>query len=204
MTASPIWFFLLLALALGLLALGRGLGGQSRAARTTAFTASLLLSGTAMVPRFYPAVLYTTIPLGVAIHLEGLLGTFPWMVLVGLLWAGRFSQNLRRAARLMVVLGLVYFLFGGVWMVRTSVRSRMKRAPGRNSRSRAAPIPACPRPARWPFADWASKPARPTCAPWCWLDRGEAQHSAAPPGACDGSLSRAASASRCAHSAPMR
>jgi len=122
-TVSSIWFVLLLLIAPAFLAVGWWLGDQKSAAvRRIALFVTLALIALAAVPKFKPTLLHTTLPLSVSIHLEGVLATFPWMALVGLVWAGRFTANLRRAAPLMLLLGLVYFLFGGVWMVLPDVR----------------------------------------------------------------------------------
>jgi hypothetical protein len=123
MTISAIWFIILLLIALALVGPGWWLGARkAKAARTGALVATLGLIGVAAIPRFMPTLLHTTLPLCVSIHLEGVLATFPWMILVGLVWAGQFTANLRRAAPLMLVLGVVYFLFGGVWMVLPDIR----------------------------------------------------------------------------------
>jgi hypothetical protein len=122
-TVSSIWFVLLLLIAPAFLAVGWWLGDQKNAAvRRGALFVTLALIALAAVPKFKPTLLHTMLPLGVSIHLEGVLATFPWMILVGLVWAGRFTANLRRAAPLMLLLGIVYFLFGGVWMVLPDVR----------------------------------------------------------------------------------
>ena len=123
MTISATWFALLLLIAPAFLAVGWWLGDRkSKRARTVALLATLVLIALAAIPRFKPTLLHTTLPLSVSIYLEGVLATYPWMMLVGLVWAGRFTANLRRAAPLMLLLGIVYFLFGGVWMVLPDVR----------------------------------------------------------------------------------
>jgi hypothetical protein len=123
MTVSASWFTVLLLIALACLAPGWWLGARkSKGVRIGALLATLALIALAAVPRFKPTLLHTTLPLGISIHLEGVLATFPWMILVGLVWAGHFTANLRRAAPLMLVLGIVYFLFGGVWMVLPNIR----------------------------------------------------------------------------------
>jgi hypothetical protein len=123
MPVSVLWFLLLLAIAAAFLIAGRGLGSIGpRAAHITLVIALILIAGSAAVSRLNPVLLHTTLPLGVSIYLEGVLAAFPWMLLVGVLWTGDFSRRLRRAVPLMIVLGLVYFLFGGVWMILPNLR----------------------------------------------------------------------------------
>ncbi len=122
MTVSAIWFCLLLLVAAAFLALGRWLGDLSERVSRVTLIVSLGLIALAAVPRFQPTMLHTALPLSLSIYLEGLLATFPWMMLSGLAWSGRLSKNLKRATWLLIVLGLVYFLFGGVWMVLPNIR----------------------------------------------------------------------------------
>ncbi|MDY7110098.1 MAG: hypothetical protein SYC29_15815 [Planctomycetota bacterium] len=123
MPLSAIWFIILLLIGLACIAPGWWLGAQKNTGvRIGALIATLGLIVLAAIPRFMPTLLHTTLPLLISIHLEGVLATFPWMILVGLVWAGHFTANLRRAAPLMLVLGIVYFLFGGVWMVLPNIQ----------------------------------------------------------------------------------
>ena len=119
---SSIWFCLLGLCALAFLSLGRWLGEQPKTTALPTLIASVLLILLAAIPRFKPTLLHTTFPLGLTIYLEGILATFPWMLMVGILWSGRAFRRLHRAAILMIVLGFVYFLFGGVWMILPDVR----------------------------------------------------------------------------------
>ena len=121
MTVSAVCFCILLALSGLLLLAGRWLGERGPRTARTGLVVAFLLVALAAVPKFRPALLHTICPLSISIWLEGVLATFPWMVLVGALWTGPFGKRVNRAGPLMLVLGLVYYAFGGVWMVLPNV-----------------------------------------------------------------------------------
>lgn len=97
--------------------LGRRLARPSRRAASRAAIGAIALVVLAAIPRFQPAWLHLLIPLEISIWIEGVLAAPCWMLLVGALWAGQLSPRLKRAAPLMAILGLVYYAFGGIWMV---------------------------------------------------------------------------------------
>ncbi|UCD74056.1 MAG: hypothetical protein JSV91_09715 [Phycisphaerales bacterium] len=122
MPLSAVWFCILLAISGLLLLAGRWLGERGSRVSPTAAVAAFLLIALAAVPKFRPALLHTICPLGLSIWLEGVLAVFPWMLLVGVLWTGPFGKRITRVAPLMLVLGLIYFLFGGVWMIMPDIQ----------------------------------------------------------------------------------
>jgi len=105
---------------------GRELGRQLKlcSKKTARWVMALivLLIAVAALPRFFPTLLYTLLLLSACVWLEGIPACFPWMLMTGTLWTGPFTKRLRRPARLMVVLGLVYFLFGSIWMILPNVQ----------------------------------------------------------------------------------
>jgi hypothetical protein len=122
MHLSIVWFCLLLLGAIACLAIGAWLGGTHRVARRAAIAVASIGLVVAALPRFYPTLLHDVLPLGMSIWLEGVLATFPWMFLTGILWGGPRSPRLGRIGPLMAALGVVYFAFGGIWMVLPDVR----------------------------------------------------------------------------------
>ncbi len=117
MWLSVIWFVGLAGGALVCAAVGRALARRSELAARRVIALSVFGVIIAAVPRFHPIFLHGTLPLDVSVWLEGVLAVFPWMALVGGLSIERFSSRLRRAAPLMFILGVVYFMFGGIWML---------------------------------------------------------------------------------------
>jgi len=73
--------------------------------------------GLAAVIRFRPAILHATFPLDVTIWFEGVIAVFPWMLLAGALSVASFEARLQRATPYFATLGIVYYLFGAIWMI---------------------------------------------------------------------------------------
>jgi len=117
MLSSIIAFIALLALAGTCFILGRWLGRRPKHVAQIAVFATVGLIALAALPRFRPALVAEVVPLWLLAHLEGVLGVMPWMTLVGVLSSSRLSTALRRSSPLLVVMGLVYFLYGAIWMV---------------------------------------------------------------------------------------
>lgn len=126
MPLSVIWFWILLFISLLILMGGRELGRQlKRCSKKTARWVMVLivfLIAVAALPRFFPTLLHAILPLSACVWLEGIPACFPWMLMTGTLWTGPYTERLRRPARWMVVLGIVYFLFGSVWMILPNVQ----------------------------------------------------------------------------------
>lgn len=119
MFQPSLLMFIILLLGLGLsLALGWGLGRAPKPYAIAGLALSLaLVMGLSLTPRFFPAFFPSLIPLGVLVWLEGVLPAFPFMMLIGILAAGRLGESWVKVGPLLVTLGVVYFLFNGVWMV---------------------------------------------------------------------------------------
>lgn len=122
MALSISWFVGLAFAALGMLLLGRRAGHCRQSVSNTVLVLGVIGVGLAASLRLRPALLHQMMPLEVSVWLDGLVPVFPWMLLVGVLATGETTQQLRRAAPLMVVLGAVYFLFGGIWMLLPTIR----------------------------------------------------------------------------------
>ncbi len=117
MLLSGSWFVGLALFASALYLLGRRLGRCRPVIVNSAMLLSILAVGAAAALRFRPVLLHQVLPLDVSVWIDGLVALFPWMLLVGLLATAESTTSLRQASPLMLVLGLVYFLFGGIWMV---------------------------------------------------------------------------------------
>lgn len=122
MMISIAWFVSLAVLAAAMYLLGLRLGKSPAAARYPLLITAVIAIGCAAALRFRPVLLHQLLPLEISIWIDGLVALFPWMMLVGMLQTGPDSPNLKRAAPLMVVLGVVYFLFGGIWMILPTVQ----------------------------------------------------------------------------------
>lgn len=114
---SVSWFIGLAVLAVGMLLLGRRLGQGKPIVSNLALVVAVVAVGCTAILRFRPVLLHLYLPLELSIWLEGVVGVFPWMLLVGVLSSGQTTQRLRRAAPLMIILGVVAYLFGGIWML---------------------------------------------------------------------------------------
>lgn len=117
-------FIALALLALAWLWFGRRAAGRSASAQRSIAAVSILLVMLAVIPRFYPPLLHTHLPLSITIWLEGVLPTFPWMMLAGAFLARPAASafaRFRRVGGWMTVLGWVYYLYSAVWMVLPNV-----------------------------------------------------------------------------------
>jgi hypothetical protein len=113
----PIFFALLLGLGVSLAA-GWAIGHAPKRHAVAGLAASLaLVMGLSLIPRFLPAFFPTVLPLELLVWLEGTMAAFPFMVLVGILAAGKFGASWERPKRLLALLGVVYFIFNAIWMV---------------------------------------------------------------------------------------
>jgi hypothetical protein len=117
MLTSIIWFIGLLGLASCSFALGWWIGKQPKWAAQTAILVLVGLIALAALPRFRPALAAEFISLSLLVRFEGLFGVFPWMVLVGVLSSSKLSSQLRRTTPLLLIMGVLYFLYGGIWMI---------------------------------------------------------------------------------------
>jgi hypothetical protein len=116
-TVSIAWFSGLFLATLAVFWLGRRLGRGSARVETAAVAAVVALIFGAAALRFRPALLPAILGLDLAVWLDGILPVFPWMALAGLVHVLRRTRRMRRLAELMAVFGLVYFLFGAIWMI---------------------------------------------------------------------------------------
>lgn len=121
MMLSVSWFCGLAVVAFAMLLIGRRFGRCKPAVSNTVLVLAVIGVGLAAGLRLRPVLLHQLIPLDVSIWLDGLVPVFPWMLLTGVLSTGETTHSLRRAAPLMIVLGVVYFLFGGIWMLLPSI-----------------------------------------------------------------------------------
>ena len=122
MMLSISWFVALAVLALAMLLLGRRFGSCRSSVQNAALIVSVVAVGLAAMLRFRPVLLHHWLPLEISVWLDGLVSVFPWMFMVGVLSTGETTVQLRRSAPLMVVLGVVYFLFGGIWMLLPTIQ----------------------------------------------------------------------------------
>jgi hypothetical protein len=111
------WFMALLAVALVCGVIGRRLARLQESWVRAVAAFAVLGVALAAIPRFRPALLHEVLPLDITIWFEGVLAVFPWMILVGVLSKAHFTDRLQRTAPLLFVLGLIYYIFGAVWMV---------------------------------------------------------------------------------------
>jgi hypothetical protein len=122
MKLSIAWFVGLLVLALAMYVAGRRLGRLRANWRRNALLLSVAaIAATAML-RYRPILLHQLLPLEISIWFDGLVALFPWMLLVGILQTNPDTDRLHRTTPLMFVLGLIYFLFGGIWMVLPTIQ----------------------------------------------------------------------------------
>lgn len=117
MLASILWFIALLALAGACHLLGRWVGRKPKAVAQIAVFVAVGLIGLAALPRFRPGLVGEYLPLWLFVRLEGVFGVLPWMALVGVLATSKLSTALRRSVPLLLTMGVVYFLYGAIWMV---------------------------------------------------------------------------------------
>lgn len=122
MLLSVSWFVGIAVLAVGMYLLGRRLGTCRPLISNSAMLLAIVGVGAAASLRFRPVLLHQLLPLDISIWFDGLVALFPWMALVGMLRTSEIAENLRKSVPLLMVLGLVYFLFGGIWMVLPTIR----------------------------------------------------------------------------------
>jgi hypothetical protein len=122
MLTSGAWFAGLLGAALLAFWGGRRLGRCPVVLTATVAAIALTVVVVATTFRYRPTLLPMIVGLDTAVWLEGIVAVFPWMVFVGVLHTNLHTVRLRRAAVLMFVLGIVYFLFGAIWMILPTIR----------------------------------------------------------------------------------
>lgn len=120
--AAKVWFAGLLAVSLLLFAIGRLIGRRSDHTARIGIVFAVLLLVVSAVPKFLPALPYSLIPIEVLIWIEGVLGAPPWMFLVGVVSTSDATRRLHRASRLLCAFGIVYFMYGALWMVLPTIR----------------------------------------------------------------------------------
>jgi hypothetical protein len=117
MLASTLWFIGLLAMAACCFAIGAHFGKRSKRVGQLALLVLVGLIAIAAIPRYRPAFVAEYVPLEFLVRFEGTFGVYPWMALIGVLVTSKLSSTLRRAMPLLVIMGLLLFLHGAVWMV---------------------------------------------------------------------------------------
>jgi len=121
MDPSTIYWFVCIA-SLSSLAWAGGyyLGKQSAAlARTTLYIGLSLMLAWCWL-HYHPAVAVKLIPLPVLTRLEGVGGVPIFMLLLGLAWSRAKLPRQKRAIRWAIVLGWLFFLNGGLWMLQST------------------------------------------------------------------------------------
>lgn len=124
---SSHWFAALSVLTAGALIVGVRLGRRSP--RRTLFgiaTGVLLLGAWVWLVR-HPAVLVQVMPSHVLRYVEGVAAAPLFMLVLGCAWAQTRLPRQRRVVALAAVLGTVYFLTGGLWMIQTTPREGFAR-----------------------------------------------------------------------------
>lgn len=126
MADTTRWFVAMAALALLALIVGRVLGRQRQSCWPGLGLGIGLLAGWAYLAH-HPAVAVRLIPLDVLSRVEGTAAVPAFMLIVGILWTRSRLPRQRRVAAWAVVLGTVYFLQGGLWMLQTTPQAGFAR-----------------------------------------------------------------------------
>ena len=95
----------------------------------------------------HPAVAVRLLPVEVLSHVEGIGAVPAFMLVVGVIWGRRGGGRERRVAMWATLLGAVYFLQGGIWMIQTTPRhgfaETVQRGPVRQSQEFSCVPAAC-------------------------------------------------------------
>ena len=116
---SVTWFVVMAAVAVLALMLGRALGREQRHCWPGLLLGVTLLGAWAYLAH-HPAVAVRVIPLSVLSQVEGTAAVPAFMLIIGIIWSRSRLPRQRRVAAWAVVLGAVYFLQGGMWMLQTT------------------------------------------------------------------------------------
>ena len=121
--ASVDWFIVIAVLSVLAFLLGRwiGMSTRLRAGVWVALGLGVLATWTWLSSR--PDVAIQAIPVGVLCYLEGTGGTPVFMLILGIAWSRCRIPRQKRVTVLAVVLGVFYFMTGGMWMLQTTPQS---------------------------------------------------------------------------------
>lgn len=125
MEASASWFMLQTSLAVTALWVGILLG-RARTRRTLlwlGFGGLLLIYWTFL--KRHPAIAVNAIPLKILYYIEGTASVPAFMLIVGIAYARSRLPRQRRVSIMAMLLGGIYFIHGGIWMLQPTPRSSM-------------------------------------------------------------------------------
>jgi hypothetical protein len=77
----------------------------------------------------HPAVAVNAIPLDVLRYIEGIAAVPIFMLIVAIAWSRSQLPRQRHVAGMAVVIGVIYYLQGGLWMLQTTPSAAMGRTP---------------------------------------------------------------------------
>jgi hypothetical protein len=119
MGESVVWFVAMAAAAALSWFAGVLLGRTGRGSVGGLMLGVALLGGWAYLAH-HPAVAVRMIPVGVLSQIEGVAAVPVFMFVIGIVWAASSVPRQRRVAAWAAMLGTVYFLQGGMWMLQTT------------------------------------------------------------------------------------
>lgn len=120
MEASINWFIGIAALSVVTCAVGVQLGQSTDWARRLGLFVGVVLLVIWTWLRYHPAVAVHVIPVGVLSRIEGTAGVPLFMLVVGITWSRGRQAREKRTVVWAGILGAVYFLQGGLWMLQAT------------------------------------------------------------------------------------
>ncbi len=120
MAASAGWFVFMAGLSVGCWCLGHRFAQGPRATWVTGLALTLAMLGIWAWLLRNPSLAVQLIPVGVLSQVEGVAAVPPFMFVVGLAWRRSEIARQRRVVVLATLMGGIYFLQGGMWMVQTT------------------------------------------------------------------------------------
>lgn len=120
MATSSGWFIFMAALSAACWFLGWRFAQGPRATWISGLALTLSLLGIWAWLQHNPAFAVQVIPIAILSQVEGIAAVPPFMFVVGLAWRRSEVPRQRRVVLLATIMGSVYFLQGGLWMVQTT------------------------------------------------------------------------------------
>ena len=120
MASSVGWFVMMAVASAACWWLGYRLGGGSRLRWISVLTLTLALLGLWAWLQHHPSLAVEVFPLRLLSRIEGVAAVPPFMCIVGLAWRRSALRRQKRVVVLATVMGAVYFLQGGLWMLQST------------------------------------------------------------------------------------